>query len=58
LNENDQEYLSRLKMKGEVESWLRSLKFPEYIERFVTNGYDRFDAIYEMNENDLKKHWC
>merc|ERR1712062_65968 len=27
---------------------------PQYINAFINNGYDRFDAIHEIEESDLK----
>ena len=40
----------------QIELWLRNdLALPQYIKLFIKNGYDRFDAVYAMNEDDLKK---
>ena len=39
----------------QVEAWLRNeLSLPQYTDSFISNGYDRFDAVYEMNESDLR----
>lgn len=39
----------------EVESWLRDeVSMPEYIDVFISNGYDRFAAVYEINETHLR----
>ena len=41
--------------RSQVESWLRDeLSMPQYIDGFIDNGYDRFDAVYGMGESDLK----
>ena len=54
LSEIDKQYLHRIQLKREVVEWLNMLSFHEYIDNFIQNGYDRFDAIYKMEKEDLK----
>merc|ERR1719336_3562666 len=46
----------RQKMKNKVVEWLKStLALPEYADNFISNGFDRFDAITSMTKDDLKE---
>ena len=54
LSEIVKQYLHRIQLKREVVEWLNMLSFHEYIDNFIQNGYDRFDAIYKMEKEDLK----
>lgn len=41
-------------MKEEVIEWLKNdLSFAEYVDKFIDNGYDRFDAVFEMSKKEL-----
>ena len=45
---------SRDYLWNEVEQFLTSMKFEEYISNFKSEGFDRMDAIYDINMDDLR----
>ena len=38
----------------EVVDFLKSLNFEEYIDVFSSEGFDRMDALYDINMDDLR----
>ena len=45
---------SRKDLWNEVVEFLKSMKFDEYIETFKLEGFDRMDAICDLNMDDLR----
>jgi len=51
---DDLQFIRRVEMNERVKQWLTvELSLPEYVENFMSNGYDRFDAVLSMDKADL-----
>ena len=38
----------------EIRNWLKKYEFEQYYNNFIIHGYDKFNVIYQMTEEDLK----
>eukprot|EP01084_Bolivina_argentea_P268394 455854_1 len=53
--EDEEKEMEKKDANNEVSKWLKNtVKMPEYTSNFLSDGFDRMESIYDLNDEDLK----